>query len=167
MKSFIFILLLFLFPFLAFAFDFEHVLGKTYAFNVYYDDFINPGFQFSFRDGDMKLNIPETDEAKIEDGKFIKETRDERYTLSESGVFQFLKTESNKYLVLSDGQDICVLVDLRTKTSFWGLRLGSKYVRLDAKRLRGNWIGFQGSDLSAQEESSHLTETIKGTRIEF
>jgi hypothetical protein len=94
-------------------------IGKTFAFAAYYDDTVNPGFQFKISKDRLQLDIPELDESKNEEGVYIQSKINEQYSLLTEDPFDFLVTPSAKYMILSKG-DVCILVNARTNDSFWG-----------------------------------------------
>lgn len=138
---------------------------KTFVFNAYYDDLANPGFKFSFKKDIFSINIPELDDRKIEQGEYINNTLIEPYHILKEGRFTFIQTSSDKYLVLFQGE-ICILVSVKTRNSFWGLEEGSKYIRIGT-RIRQNHIGFRGGMSDYQKTSSYLTETINNKAFNY
>jgi len=142
--------------------DFEN---RIYIFNAYYDDLLNPGFKFSMINGIFSLDIPETDLRKIEDGEYVKKTITEPYELIRKNGFQYIKTKDEKYIVLSQGE-ICILMSLEKRESFWGLDRNSQYVYLSS-RIRENHIGIRGGMVDFQKVSSFLSETINNIRYDY
>jgi hypothetical protein len=144
-------------------YEFEN---NTYYFKAYYDDLLDPPFKMSFISGDFYLDIPELDNEKIEDGKFIAGNIQGKYNLKIENSFIYLYVREKKYLVLHSGSTICILLDCSTGDTFFGINENSDYVNL-GNRVFDNFIGFIGAMNDYQKQSSMLTEKISNKEIAY
>lgn len=144
----------------------EVISNAEYAFNVYYDDTINPGFRFRFQNGFFYLEVPEVDDNKIEEGIYIKEIVDCKYELVEEKGFKYIKTKDRKYLLLMHDV-VCVLVDCMNGDTYFGVSIKSPYVKLPGRGPKHNKIGIHGGASDYQQTSSVLSEMVKGLRIVY
>jgi hypothetical protein len=142
----------------------EVISNEEYAFNVYYDDTINPGFRFRFLNGSFYLEVPETDDNRIEEGIYIREIVDCKYELVEENGFKYIKIKDRKYLLLMHDV-VCILVDCTNGDAFFGINIKSPYVKLPGRGPKHNKIGIYGGASDFQQTSSVLSEMVKGKRV--
>ena len=143
--------------------------NNEYVYSVYYSDFQNPGFVFSFNDSIFSIDIPEDDEWKLEEGFFIKEKRSKNYILEKKSDFLYLIVDEAKFLVLYYEDLICILVDCCDYTTYCGVKKDSRYIKLSkSNRLRDVWGGIEDIHSGGQiNTSSFLQEKLNGEVINY
>ena len=158
-------LFVFLFIFVVYSGDTTY-LNSSYSFCAYYDDIQNPGFKFSLSGNKLYLEIPELDEGKNESGIYIKKVIRETYYIKDDGAFRYIITPSSKYMVFTNGKEVCILLNCNTGESFWGVLSDSQYVRIGSSP-KSTFIGIRGGMTDYQKNSSCLVETIKGKTTKY
>ena len=158
-----FTFLLLCFPLFSETYPFEE---NTYVYEIFYDDFPNPGFTFSFKENTITMEFPEMDQGKQEEGQFISEVKTDNYVISKYKDFTYLTAFGQKYMVLYYEDLVCVLVNTADYTTYFGLKADSEYIRLskDRKRLREVWIGLDSCRINY---SSALREKISEQWITY
>lgn len=136
-----FTFLLICFPIFSEVYPFEE---NEYIYEIFYDDFPNPGFSFSFKENTITMEFPEMDQKKQEESQFISELKIDNYVISKYKDFIYLTAFGQKYMVLYYEDLICVLVNAEDYTTYFGLKSDSEYIKLpnNRKRLREVWIGL-------------------------
>ena len=139
------------------TYDFEN---QTYRYRIYFSDWDNPGFHFSFAEGKLEMDFPELDDEMIENGIYIHETKKDIYELSNQNDFLYLTAFGKKYLLLSYKDLLCVLVDCADYTTYFGINEKSEYVTSpkNPARIRDWWIGIDDPVHYETKISSCLTE---------
>jgi len=147
------------------AADFD---GHKYIFAAYYDDLPNPGFEMSFDHGVLSLDVPELDQGRNEEGIYLKAPIRTKYATSKHDGYFFLTTTSTTYAAMtSDDGLICILYDLTTGDSFWGVLSTSKFIRLGATP-RGTWVGIVSqAGASTTTTSSFLVEKSAKETVQY
>ncbi len=162
MKKYCFILALFSFFFSMSAFAKNYSFeGQSFRYCVYFSDFDNPGFNFSFFEKNFSMDIPELNNVLIEEGHYIREQKKSAYKLEEKQGFIYLHAIGKDFLVLYYKDLLCALVDCEDNTTYFGVNEKSEYVSLpdNPLRTRDVWIGI--GDIARRSDlnySSYLTE---------
>lgn len=131
--------------------------NEAYIYSAYYDDLLNPGFEFSFYNGFFSMDIPALDQTAIEEGNYIKEKIHVKYSVEKNGDFVYLQLPDRRYLVLCSDSELCILVDKQSGTSFIGVNKKSKYVVLNT-RIRNRTNNIRLPSFADRKYSSALQE---------
>lgn len=141
--------------------------GQSYYYVVFFSDILNPGFKFTFTEGKLLMDIPEEDLAKVEEGQFIAGKIDEPYKVLTDESFTRIKTRSHDFYIFWYEKDVCILYDIKTGNSYWGVNQTSPHILIDpsTKRFRGTTV----FDLSSKwgKFSSFLVENVGGKERKY
>jgi hypothetical protein len=139
--------------------------NQEYFFVAYYNDLRSPPFRFSFLDTNFYCDIPELEQGRLEEGKFIKGTIQGRYRLETKDGYVYMYVNEKKYIILYYESIVCILIDCANKDTFFGLNKGSKYV-YEGDANWSTFIGIIGHGLRTRT-SSYLEETIGNKKMAY
>lgn len=134
--------------------------GISYTYKFGFPDTINPGFHFQLIDNNLVLDIPETEQDRIEEGILIRTTNKFKFKKVTEGKFSYLDTENVRFLILnSENNLIKVIVNTKDNSSYWGIATTSPFVKIGSN-IRRNWIGILNESMDVVNVSSALSEKI-------